>query len=233
MGIPEHSLFILKLLSNEIKLTRFRELTKEDIVMLVLRRIKLAESYQILSTEFEISCSRAITIFHTFLPNIATNLRQLIVTPSSDSISKLLPISFLSNFSKVESIIDCFEIEIQKPSDAVWQALTWSEYKGANALKYLVSITPNGIINFVSDGFGGRISDIEITVQSGYLDLIRSGSHIMADRGFKQREFITRERMYSNQTCFSLRWPKIDGSIHANSQIRARGVVQKNSNFIH
>ena len=194
LGIPDHSLYILKLLSDDIKQTRCRELTKEDIVMIILRRIKLAESFKILSNDFGICQSVAVNVFHTFLPQIASNLRQLIVWPSSNAIKRLLPISFMSNFYEVESIIDCFEIQIQKPTDPVWQALTWSEYKGCNTLKYLISITPNGLINFISDGFSGRISDIEITIQSGYLDHLRRGSHVMADRGFKQIENLIQEK---------------------------------------
>lgn len=41
---------------------------------------------------------------------------------------KLLPIPIRARYAKVQCIIDCFEIEIEKPSDPVAQASTWSEY---------------------------------------------------------------------------------------------------------
>ncbi|KAI8425266.1 hypothetical protein MSG28_007055, partial [Choristoneura fumiferana] len=54
------------------------------------------------------------------------------------------------------------EIEIQKPKNVIHQALTWSEYKNANTFKYLISCTPDGLIRFVSKGYGGRVSDIDL-----------------------------------------------------------------------
>ncbi|KAJ8912704.1 hypothetical protein NQ315_012258, partial [Exocentrus adspersus] len=82
------------------------------------------------------------------------------------------------------SIIDCFEIE--RPTNSVHQALTWSSYKKANTVKYLISATPDGIINFVSCGYGGRATDSEIVKDSGYLNVLSENCEVMADRGFKQ-----------------------------------------------
>ncbi|GBP40741.1 hypothetical protein EVAR_26404_1 [Eumeta japonica] len=47
-------------------------------------------------------------------------------------------------------ISDCLEIEVQKPSKALHQALSWSEYKKASTIKYLVSCTPNGLIDYIT-----------------------------------------------------------------------------------
>lgn len=96
-----------------------------------------------------------------------------------------MPRSFRINYSRATSIIDCFEIEIQKPSDPVKQASTWSEYKKWNTMKYLVSATSDGVINFVSKGFGGRTSDVNIVKNSNDIDFLPENSCVMADRGFK------------------------------------------------
>ncbi|XP_018576963.1 uncharacterized protein LOC108915422 [Anoplophora glabripennis] len=85
---------------------------------------------------------------------------------------------------KVQSIIDCLEIEIEQSSNAPHQALTWSNYKKTNTLKYLISSTPDGIINFISEGFGGRITDKEIIEASDFLNALPP-CDVMADRGFK------------------------------------------------
>jgi len=52
-------------------------------------------------------------------------------------------------------------------------------------MKYLISCTPDGLISYVSDGFGGRITDKKIVEESGFLKNLENGAHIMADRGFK------------------------------------------------
>ena len=43
---------------------------------------------------------------------------------------------------------------------------------------------PSGAITFLSEAFGGSISDKQIVELSGFLNLIEEGDHVMADRGF-------------------------------------------------
>jgi len=72
----------------------------------------------------------------------------------------------------IESIIDCFEIQVQKPLNPVHQSLTWSDYKMCNSMKYMLSITKDGLIGFVSIGYSGRTSDVLITELSDFLDTL-------------------------------------------------------------
>lgn len=99
-----------------------------------------------------------------------------------------MPISFRKTYSNVQFIIDAFETSIQKPSNATDQALTWSNYKQANTIKNLIAITPDGFIAFVSEGYGGRISDEMLVTVCGFLNLLKPGMSVMADRGFKKVE---------------------------------------------
>ncbi len=52
-------------------------------------------------------------------------------------------------------------------------------------IKALLAITPNGVISYASEGFGGRCSDKFIVKSSGFLDMLRPGDELMANRGFK------------------------------------------------
>lgn len=56
-------------------------------------------------------------------------------------------------------IIDCFEIFINKPSNLRARATTWSQYKHHNTVKILIGVSPQGVITFVSNAWGGRVSD--------------------------------------------------------------------------
>lgn len=77
---------------------------------------------------------------------------------------------------------------IEKPNNLEVSAVTWSDYKRNNTAKFLVSITPDGLINFVSNCYGGRASDKFITLNSGFLDIIEPYDKILADPGFQMRE---------------------------------------------
>lgn len=67
------------------------------------------------------------------------------------------------------------------------RAQTWSNYKHNNT-KYLVGITPAGAVSFLSKGCGGRVSDKQITLESGFLDLLEPRNEILADKGFFIRD---------------------------------------------
>ena len=89
---------------------------------------------------------------------------------------------------KITTIIDCFEIFIERPSNLSARALTWSYYKSNNTVKYLIAITPEGTVCFISKGWGGRTSDQHVTENSGFLKYLLYGDTLMADRGFNIAE---------------------------------------------
>lgn len=100
-------------------------------------------------------------------------------------IKYLLSLVFRARYRNVQSIIDCLEVQIEKPSRPLHQSLTWSEYKKCNTIKFLISCTPDGFVNFISEGFGGRTSDTEIVKNSTFLSVIPQNCSVLADRGFK------------------------------------------------
>ena len=80
-----------------------------------------------------------------------------------------MPMCFRALYQKVAVIIDCFELFTEKPSGALNQVQTYSNYKHHQTVKYLIGISPQGTVTFISDGWGGRTSDKHIVEKSGFL----------------------------------------------------------------
>ena len=109
----------------------------------------------------------------------------LVRWPDRQAIQRTMPYCFRVHYGlKVTAIIDCFELFIEKPSSLFARACIWSQYKHHNTAKYLIAITPQGVVSFISRGWGGRVSDQYITEHSGFLRNILHGDVVLADRGF-------------------------------------------------
>ena len=78
-------------------------------------------------------------------------------------------------------IIDATEFFIEKPTSPCAQKATWSHYKHHNTVKLLVGIAPNGAFTFISELWSGSTSDRTIVQESGLIDLLQEGDHVMAD----------------------------------------------------
>ena len=157
--------------------------------LLTLMRLRLNLGTEDLACRFGVSNSTTSRVFRQVIDIIHARLVPvLLFWPEREVLQKTMPMCFRNSFRKCTSIIDCFEIFIQRPTDLQARAQTYSHYKSHNTIKYLISIAPQGVISFISKGWGGRVSDKEVTEKSGFLDKLLPGDLVLADRGFDMHE---------------------------------------------
>lgn len=120
------------------------------------------------------------------------SLRYIVHWPDRDCLRKLMLEVFKKSFgNSVAVILDCFKIFTERPGNLKAKAQSFSNYKHNYTGKYLIGATPHRHISFISDGWGGRMSDKVIPEKSGILDLLLPEDVILADRGFTIKESVS------------------------------------------
>ena len=89
--------------------------------------------------------------------------KNLFPFPSRQQVIQWMPKCF-SKVKNTRIIIDCYEVECQRPSGLMNSSVTYSQYKSRNTWKVLVGCTPTGLVSFISGAWGGRISDKELSL---------------------------------------------------------------------
>ena len=163
---------------------RHRSLTPLNEYFLTLCRLRAGLKEQDLAYRFGISQSTVSRIVTTWLDFMFHKFKEIPIWPHRQVVDYFMPDCFRSLYPQTRCVIDATELFIEMPSNPTAQQLTFSNYKNHNTLKALVGITPSGAVCFISNLYGGNISDKKLTVESGILKLFESGDSIMADRGF-------------------------------------------------
>ena len=151
---------------------------------LMLCRLRLGLYEQDLAYRFQVSQTTVSRVCSTWINFCYSKFKEIPIWPSRSVVDCNMPLIFQDLYPLTQCIIDATEVFIQKPQNPSAQQLTFSSYKNHNTFKALIGITPSGAICFVSELFGGNISDKALTSQCGLLDLLEEGDAVMADKGF-------------------------------------------------
>ena len=132
-------------------------LTKYQMLSLTLMRLRLNLTITDLAYRFNVSSS---SVFLKIVDILFSHLKPVIKWPSREQIWKITPMCFRKHFgTNIVVIVDCFEIFINKPKNILARAQTFSSYKHHNTVKFLIGITLQGVISYISKAWGGRTSD--------------------------------------------------------------------------
>ena len=108
---------------------------------MVLMKLRLNVPFQDLAYRFMVSVPTVSRIFWSWINAMDNRLSALIHWPERENLWKTMPMCFKYAFgNKVTVIIDCFEVFIEKPTNLMARAQTFSSYKHHNTIKILVSL---------------------------------------------------------------------------------------------
>ncbi|XP_046576521.1 uncharacterized protein LOC124284492 [Haliotis rubra] len=173
------------------KFGRPNSLSLIDQFFMLLMRLRLGLLVVDIANRFHVSRTTCARTINRWIDLMYKNLSFLISWPKRDIIDATMPKGFKDIYPQTRVVIDCTEIFIEKPYSVARQSQMYSHYKSHITLKGLIGITPNGVVSFVSDLWSGAISDRQITIESGILNLCEFGDAVMADKGFLISDLIT------------------------------------------
>ena len=172
------------------KMGRGRSLKPVDEFFLVLCKLRQGFAETHLAHLFNISQPAVSRIFITWINFMYLKFSQINIWPCRASVNSTMPEDF-KEYGSTRVIIDCTEVRCEMPSSLHLNGELFSSYKHHTTLKGLIGITPGGAISFISQLYTGSISDREIVIRSGFLELpFDESDSVMADKGFTLEDLL-------------------------------------------
>ena len=196
-GLPSYEIlnFVFELVSPSVS-RRSQSLSPFQELVLVLIKLRLDVPFQDLAYRFNISVPTVSQTFHSWLMIADIRLSPFVHWPDRESLIRTMPQCFKFSFgTKTTVIIDCFEILIEKTTNLLATAQTFSSFNHHNTIKVLIGITPQGTISYV-EAWGGRTSDKFLTENCGISSRLVPRDMVMADRGFTTHESVAFKRQH-------------------------------------
>lgn len=154
-------------------LSKFQEFAK------VLVKLRLAVPHLDLAYRLKTSSSMVSQILSTWLTVMDVRLAPLVKWPDRDELYRTMPRCFLDSFGrKTTVIIDCFEIFIDRPTNLLARAQTFSSYNHHNTVKVLIDHKEQLALS------------VKLGENCGILDNLLPGDLVLADRGFTVHESV-------------------------------------------
>lgn len=190
-GLPNWKIFnaVMTLAAPSLPKAANSKVTTFQMLLMFFMKVRLNLFEEDIGHRFGVHRATVSRNFHKVLNVMYVKLSHLIKWPSREILRETLPSSFRRFFKNCCVIIDCSEVFIEQPTDLRARAQVWSNYKHHSTMKFLIGITPQGTISYVSKCAGGRISDKQIVEQSNLINYLLPGDVIIADRGFTCNEY--------------------------------------------
>ena len=162
-----------------------RKLDLLDEFFMTMVRLKVGLLTEDLAQRFNVSAGTVSSVVTSWVNLMNSYLRMLCHLPPKSTTDSNKQVA-TDSFEDLRIILDCTELFVQNPSNLNTRKQLFSNYKHHNTFKFLIGISPNMGITYVSRMYGGRASDKFITTDSSDLlqNLNNDKGSVMTDRGF-------------------------------------------------
>ncbi|XP_076083481.1 uncharacterized protein LOC143054364 [Mytilus galloprovincialis] len=157
-----------------------------DQLFITLVKLRMDLPFEFIALQCGQANSTVNNVFWRWIDLMHAKLGFLVHWPDRETMQRTLPSVFKSKFPRLTSIVDCFEIFIDRPKNLNARAKVYSNYKKHSTVKVFICCNPLGSVTYLSKAWGGRVSDNELVRSSGFINPIyhHPGDQILADRGF-------------------------------------------------
>lgn len=155
-----------------------------DRTVLTLVKLKQNLSFEAIATLFRISGPTVANYFSHTLQILSLILKKFIYWPTKEELRQNVPLCFREHFSNVTVVLDATEIPIATLKCLNCRIASYSNYKSRRTVKFLIGVSPAGLITFVSQAYSGKSSDKFIVNEEKLMDRLEAHSdEIMVDKG--------------------------------------------------
>ncbi|XP_050697332.1 uncharacterized protein LOC126985881 isoform X2 [Eriocheir sinensis] len=181
-GLPTFSVlmdtfsFISDHLEDQPRLTKFQQ------YVLTLMRLKHNSSALDLSYRFDVYSPIVSKVFHNVLDVCMTRLVPALVSWPESEYS--FPVALVNDFPKCAAIINCLEMTIVPALAGKEERREACISHKPRTMKYLIAVSPQGSLSYISKGWMGTYSDKHVAENCGILDKLGPEDEILADKGF-------------------------------------------------
>ena len=156
----------------------------ERNVIITFMQLKHAMSFSLLAVLFRLSVPSISSIFADTVQLLGVILSAAICWPEKEEVMNNMPKCF-TKYQKTTLVVDCTEVPVESTKCLSCRLKCYSHYKGRQTCKFLIGVSPAGLITAVSVPWGGRASDKVIFEHMPVLnDLEPFADAVMADKGF-------------------------------------------------
>ncbi|KAJ6649345.1 hypothetical protein Bhyg_04579, partial [Pseudolycoriella hygida] len=183
----ERFLIVFRMLERFSPISDSQFWTRKDALLITMYKLRHNLDYLMMQFHFQIPRQSIAAIFREVIVKLYLVFKQIDIWNISHCDAK-----------SYRTLLDCTEMYVFGSENPIFQQLLFSTYRDHPTFKLLVGCDEKGAVNFISEAFVGSISDREITVKSGIIELLKEGDAILADKGFDVSDLFESKKVLVN-----------------------------------